>query len=266
MIDRQGNFSLSIPLGVDSLRLSLYNPSTGRFEEDFWHGRLYKYGNAWVPIVGVFAPDTSRAIHSLSIGEWTQNEIRTTILRHEYRVFVPQSVVGSNLNVGLRAEEPLFFLLQNPLGKTVVKDSSTDCGFEKQFIPTQSGTYLITVTRGFSGGDGPFTVGVNYAPCPSSPFLCGAIAQDTLYQDCFDSYEVIASATVPANDTLSAKAGTVIQFKSGGGITANGLLRGTATPSNPIVLKPVDGSGQQTAMSFPRAINKRQTLQAEGKR
>lgn len=147
----------------------------------------------------------------------------------------------------------------------MIGNSSTTCEFVNQFVPTASGTYQITVTYGASGVDGPFTVGVNYAPYPPTPYLCGDLPHDTLYAD-FSPYYSADPANVVANDTLNVQAGTVIQFEAGSNITANGVLEGTSTPSNPIILKPAGGSSQQAAISFPRAINKHQTLQAEGKR
>jgi hypothetical protein len=255
-----------IPFNVLSgnISLSAYDPITGFYDDNVAQVKIGDPLSEVHAISLLFDPDTTVLRHTLSIAQITQATVSTTTPRHEYRFFVPPSAIGSKLNVGLRAEEPLTFWLQDPAGHFVVRDSSTDCGFEKQFTPTQSGTYVITVTYGVSGGDGPFTVGVNYAPCPSSPFLCGTIAQDSLYGDCLE-YIVRANTQVTTNDTVNVQAGTVIQFAQGVSITATGVLQGIATPSNPVILKPTD-SGQQTVMSFPRVNNKRRTLQAEGKR
>jgi hypothetical protein len=262
---KTGRVLIPIGLVTGNVTIKAYDPKTGFFDDNIATVQVSQPFNERHFFYGIFSPDTTRIISTLSIGESAQNTVSASSPRHEYRVFVPQSAVGSKLNVGLRAEEPLFFLLQDPSRTTILRDSTTACGFERQFIPTQTGTYTIVVTRGFTGGDGPFTVGVNYAPCPSSPFLCGTIEQDSLYSNCLD-YVPRANAQVATNDTVGVQAGTSIRFPQGSSITANGLLQGTATPASPIILKPTDGSGQQAAISYPRAINKGQSLQAEGKR
>lgn len=256
-----------IPFNVmeGNISLSAYDPITGLYDNNVAEVQVGDPFNEAHVISLSFNPDTSVVRHPFSIGPFVQNSVSIETPRHEYRFFVSPSAVGSKLNVGLRAEQPLTFWLQDPSGHFIHRDSSTACEFVNQVVPTVSGTYQITVTYGVSGGDGPFTLGVNYSPYPPTPYLCSDIPYDTLYSG-FSPYISADPATVLAGDTLTVEARTTIQFKPGGSITANSIMHGTATPANPIILKPADGSSQQAAMSYPRAINKRPSTQAEGKR
>jgi hypothetical protein len=263
-MDRNGRFSLPIPSGLDSLQITVYDPKTGYVDPDFWHGRLRRQGERFLTIEGVYLPDTSTIQHYLSIDQYVEDEVSMSEPRHQFHVFIPQSAVDHQLNIGMRATEPLTLWFQDPGGGFIYRDSIASCANVYRFVPSVSGTYRVTVTYGVGGGDGPFAVGASYDPAPPTPYLCGNIPYDSLSAQ-YSPYISGNPSTVVANDTIFVHASTTIQFEQGGSITGNGLLKGQGTSSNPIRMVPYNPAAARD-LSSSGVLRKRQAQVAGGKR
>ncbi len=248
IIDKNGKFSLQIPTFLDTLSLRIYDPQTGLFDDDFWHGPLVEIEGNFVPIQGKFEPDTTRTIFTLTRGEWAEDSITVTSHRLEYNFFVSPDSIGKEFNFGLSAENPLFFMIQDPNGNEIYRNTDVACEYVLSDTLSMSGTYVIVVTKGLLGGEGPFTIGVNYTPYPPIPYLCEEIPYDTLYA----GFDYISKDTpyITPNDTITMEAGAALQLESRGSVTVNGALQGQASAENPIILKPAD-SANKTASRKP---------------
>jgi len=116
--DRTGKFFIPFNILSGEVSLSAYDPKTGLFDENIGSVIVGDPLNEIHTFFGAeFAPDTTVKRHTLSIGEFSQNTVSTTSPRYEYRVFVPQSAVGSKLNIGFRSDESLTYWLQDPTSK-----------------------------------------------------------------------------------------------------------------------------------------------------
>jgi hypothetical protein len=233
--------------------LSAYDPRSGMFDDNVATVHVNDPFSE-VKVVNIdFNPDTTVLRHNLFIGEFNVNSVNNLTPHHKYRFSILPSDTGIVLNIGMRSDNPLTFWLQDPSGNFIQRDSLTICEYVNEYVISESGTYVITVTYGVFGGSGPFAVGVNYAPYPSNPFLCGTIPYDTLYAG-FDYIAKDLASVAPA-DTVVVEEGAIIQFEPGGIITASGVLQGNATPTYPIILTPAGGTNKKQAMLFREVKN-----------
>lgn len=231
---------------------SIYDPKTGFYDPDAGSGtspNIAEQG-VWFPVFLSFEPNREIATMDINIGEIAADIITSERPRIEYLLKVTSADTGKLVNIGVRAEEPLTVWLQDPSNNFFAQNACAACDFEEE-IPLQVvGNYKITITYGSTGGSGPFTLGVQYSPCPSSPFICGSIPIDSLYSDCYEKYTLTAHATIESDDTLHIQQGTIIEFRVETSITANGTLLGTGTSENPIILAPENAEYRKSALSF----------------
>lgn len=233
-----GNIGM-IPFNLLSgnVTLQAYDPITGFFDDNVAAPFIADPLGQRTVVDVDFQPDITTQLHPLVIGNYAFDTVQAGSARHEYLINVHESQLGVNLNFGFSAQNALTCWLEDPAGGFVVRDSASSCEFVSSYYLSQLGTYTVTVTYGVSGGDGPFVVGVNYAPYPPSPYLCDAIPWDTLYAS-YSPYVTTAASSVASGDSVIVQAGTTIEFEPGGSTLGSGVLRGTGTAQNPIILKP----------------------------
>lgn len=226
-----------IPFNVltGNVRIFAFDPSTGFFDPEIATINISAIGERATFRMS-YMPDTSVVIHILPIDTWATDTIATGSARFECRVFIPTSLIGDSINIGFDARQKLSFRMQDPNDVFLFRDSLAACKNIYKFVPTQSGTHKITIGFGANGGQGEFTVGVSNFPNPPTPFLCGAIPYDTLLAGFFP-YRIAQNAFVGTTDTLHIESGVVIEFESGGFLTAGGLL----LPQGSVTLRPAIG-------------------------
>ncbi len=241
--DRSGRFLIPFNVLSGPVTLSAYDPRTGFYVDSL---ATVMVGDPYNEIHGAFglsfSPDSTTAVIPLPLGSYRADAVPP---RKEYRVPVGSASAGQRMNVGLRGFQPLTVWVREPGGKFVYRDSSTACA--RVVIPAASaGVYQVVVGYGVSGGQGPFAVGANIGHGNAVPFLCGAL-EDTLFADIFPQYIVDVTASVSPLDRVLIEAGTVVEFRNGGTLTADGTLSGSATPGAAIRLRGASGGGAGAA-------------------
>jgi len=174
----------------------------------------------------------------LGLNDFVSNVVDNPNFRHRYRIAISPDLVGQTASFGFRSNEKLFVLVSSPTGEVLFQATDTNCGSVDSYLINQGGVYTATITRGSLGGQGAFTLGLSIPPIPPIPFLCGSIPYDTLYS----GYDYITKDTpfVAGGDSVILQEGVVLQMEISGIIRGDGTLKGSASTSNPIILKPVE--------------------------
>jgi len=239
IVDGAGAFALPGLSPGHEVHFSLYDPHRGFFRVDAGYAvtpNVAEQG-AWFHVFLVVEEEASTARIYLELGEYQTREINELTPRYEFGVVVSEAHVGSVVDFGFRSAESLTFWFQDPSGQYIVHESATRCENIVQFELGATGIYLLTVTYGETGGDGPFTVGVNVPPYPATPYLCGTVTADSLYLE-YAPYYVANPATISSGHTVGVAPGVRINFETGGVLTCTGTLHGDASAEAPIVLSP----------------------------
>lgn len=244
------------------VHVSLYDPKTGFYDSDIGHA-LSPDLPKFFPIIGMFNPDTTTRRYPLQMNIPRSDSINLSGQVVEYYLKIAGSDTSKFFNLGFHATAPLSLKLEDPQGNLIIDNTNTSCYLGKRLQLNQVGTYKIRVAFGTSVQPGSFTVGVSYYPTPplGSMLLCNEMVYDTLYQR-FSPYLVPQAVLIPAGDTVIVEPGVEINFNTGASLRVEGLLEGTATEEDPIVLRPA--TIQQRRGTDIRAVKSVEVVRKEG--
>jgi len=236
-IDKAGNWLIpSLPMNTD-VTLSIYDPKTGHYDPEAATFHTNNIPGDFGLVLAIYSPDTTTCYYAAFIGDEFVDSVSSDCPRIEYTLYNSVENIGRQINLGFQAENDLTFWFQDPDLNYVIKDSLADCAFEFQYELDKTGDYLITVTYGATGGEGLFNLGLSEGQEPPTPYFCGEIPYDTLYE-IYSPYKFGSYSYLSSGDTLIIEPGVDLQFKEGGRIQSFGSARGLTTPTNPIILTP----------------------------
>jgi hypothetical protein len=263
IIGRAGNWLIpSLPMNTD-VTLSIYDPKTGLYDPNVATIHTNNVPGQFGEVLATFNPDTTTHRFLLQPGVLRSDSVSLLGQRVEYNMSISANDTSKLFNLGFHASVPLSFKVEDPQGNLIVDNTNTSCYIGKRLQFNQIGTYKIRVAFGTSTLPGSFTVGVNYYPNPPLGHLvfCDEQINDTLYQK-FSPYVIGGAVSIQSADTVVSESGVTLEFQRNSSVTANGMLKGKATPQQPIVLKPATLPLRQS--TDIRAIKGVEVIRKEG--
>jgi hypothetical protein len=263
ILNDNGNaFIPQVPMNT-KITFSMYDPVTGLYDPNVGTYTTGSTPGGFDRPILLFQPTTEIRRIAMRIGETKHDSVSLDWQRIDYLLNVTAIDTGKMINVGFEANALLSVRLEDPQGNLIIDNTNTNCYLGKKLHLNRVGTYKIRVALGTSILPGSFTIGVNYYPyLPlGNLMLCGEMVYDTLYQR-LSPYLIPEAVWVPAGDTLIVEPGVEINFNTGASLRVEGLLEGTATEEDPIVLRPA--TMQHQGGTDIRAVKSVEVVRKEG--
>ncbi len=198
-----------VPLNRDIV-LSMYNPKTGHYDDTVASFMTYTEPGRWYMPLVIFNPDTSVVIYPMNLGEPKLDTVSAEKPRFEYKLAVGEDLLGDTINIGFGSEENLTLWLQDPDDEFIIRDSSLNCRNIQNFVIDKAGTYKFTITYGVSGGDGPFTVGIDNFPYMPTNCICDTVSGILALDN--SPYELKNNFGAPFGDSLVSEDDVVVNI------------------------------------------------------
>lgn len=250
VINGSGGFQLPGLPPNSQLTVSIYDPVTGLFDPDAGKvttGNDLDLNIIYSPLI-VFNPDTTSFEYTLPPGTYVVDTISASKPRIAYNVGVSSSQTGIPYNIGFCATSTLSLKIEDPGEALIYDNTNLSCASEPLTF-TQPGTYKFRVAYGQSGLPGEFVIGALPEPDYASPWICCS-ADGVLHSD-YSPFRVLSGAGTETTDTVVVLPGHTLYFPTGSALTSNGLIAGTATTGQPIILTP-DPGGVQSILGQAR--------------
>ena len=221
VVDNMGRFNIGLPpdgLGIDSLTLTAFDPNTGLSDEKFWTGKIIRHIGSNRRIVGVFNPNQSQINHVLQLGLEDSDIVNSERQRHVYRFYVSEENIEDKFNFVFQASSGLFVNMTSPSGQELSGDLDGTCLSLVGIDFNETGFYEITIAKGFSGGEGTFSIGIDSYPHYPISRMCGQVTGILSERD----YYLAESVEIPKGDSLIIEKGSSVDLGGNYVLTNNG--------------------------------------------